>query len=155
MSLNEDLFELLDSSVEELADLEKFEPLPAGSHLCNLTWDRKDINGHAAVTAKFTLVETLEMADSSQPVPEPGKSADIAFILTKKDKNTGEKVPNTIGQGQLKEVLRVLKEHFGGESLNQVMENSQGSQVAVIMKVRASKDDPDVKYNSLKALTVA
>ena len=155
MALNEELFELLDSSMEELADLEKFEPLPAGSHLCTLQWDRKDINGNPTVTAKFTLVETLEMANSSDPVPEPGKTADIAFMLTKKDKNTQETVANTIGQGQLKEVLRVLKETFGGETPNQIIENSQGAQVAVVFKVRASKDDPDTKYNSIKALTVA
>lgn len=154
MALNDALFDLLDSSVEELADLEKFTPVPAGTHVMDLSWERKDINGHATVVAKFAVVETLEMANANEEVPEPGKKCDIAFMLTKTDKETKETVPNTIGQGQLKEIIRELQATFGGESIAAVMENSEGSRVAVTLKVRKSKDDPDVAYNSIKALIV-
>lgn len=155
MSLNEELFELLDQSVEELADLEKFEPIPAGTHVCDLTWERKEINGHPAIIGKFKVQETLEMANSNEPVPEPGKTGDLAFILTRKDKDTQEVVANKVGQGQLKEILRVLKETFGGETPNEIIENTQGARVAATFKVRPSKDDPDVKYNGLKAIMPA
>lgn len=142
-------FDLLDGSIDELADLEAFSPIPAGTHKISIKWDTKDINGKPAVTLKMKVLETIEMASSSEEPPEAGKEADVAFILTKDD---GE--PNTMGQGQLKEIAMTLRETFGGDSVKEIMENSDGAEVMATLKVRASKNDPDQKFNNIKKVWI-
>lgn len=148
-------FDLLDLELEELADLEKFEPAPIGSYSCQLNWERKEINNFPAVIAKFKILEVLELADSTAAAPEPGKVVDIALILTRKDKESNEIVANKMGQGQLKEILTELAPTVGGTKPAEIMENSQGSTVAVSFGIRANKQDPDQKYNSLKSIVLA
>jgi hypothetical protein len=150
-----DIFDLLDESLDNLSDLEKFEPIPAGAHLATLAFHKEDSNGLPVVVMGLTLVETLELANSTDAMPEPGKKINLKYFLKMKDKQTQEVVPNKIGQGQLKEILRVLQETAGGTSPNEVMVAAEGMQVAVTLKVRASKDDVDIKFNTIKAITVA
>lgn len=148
-------FDLLDLELEELADLEKFEAAPAGSYLATLNWERKEINNFPAVIAHLTLNDVIELADSTVTPPEPGKKVDLAFILTRKDKESGEIIANKMGQGQLKETLVALAPEVGGRTPAEIMENSQGSSVAVVLKVRKNKDDPEITYNQLKTLAIA
>lgn len=149
-----DIFDLLDESLDNLADLEKFEPLPAGSHSVNLSFKEESNNNLPAVRVEMTIVETLELANSTDVMPEPGKKVGILYMLKYKDKQTQEIVPNKVGQGQLKEILNVLKERFGGISPRDIMAASEGANVAVTLKVRPMKDDPDVKFNTVKAIAI-
>lgn len=153
--MSDNIFDLLDESLDNLSDLEKFEPLPAGAHLANVEFSKEDNNGLPVVVMGLTLVETLELANSTDVIPEPGKKINLKYFLRYKDKQTQEVVPNKVGQGQLKEILRVLQETAGGVSPNEVMDAANGMQVAVTLKVRNSKDDADIKFNVLKAITVA
>jgi hypothetical protein len=152
-----DFFNLLDSSVDDLADLEKFTPIPAGSHRLRLEWSFPEHDTDVVVQLKLTVVETLEMANSAEETPEPGKTGNIRFALQKKDgtpllDKNGK--PNTFGQGQLKEVIAVLQPTFGGATVREVIDASQGAEVVCTLKVRASKNDPDAKFNEIKALLV-
>lgn len=147
-------FDLLDLELEELADLEKFEPAPKGSYSCQLTWERKEINEQPAVIAKFKILEVLELSNTTDVAPEPGRSVDIAMTLTRKDKDTGDIVANTIGQGQLKEILSVLAPEVGGTKPAEIMENSNGSTVAVTFGQRKNKNDPDQVFNTLKSIVL-
>lgn len=140
-------FDLLDQSIDELADLEGFEPLPAGTHRVSINWDTKEINDKPAVTLSMKLLECIECSDSRQEPPEPGKTSDIAYLLKKDD---GE--DNKISQGQLKEVLLALQPYVGGDLSREIMENSDGAEVIVTLKVRPSKKDPDQKFNDIKSL---
>ena len=142
-------FDLLDNTIDNLAELEAFEPIPAGTHRVIISWDTKDIGGAPVVVLGMEVVETIEMADLSQEAPAPGKKGDILFFLTKAD---GE--PNTFGQGQLRETIETLAPTFGGESPRDVMDNSQSAEVAVTLSVSIDKKDPDKKYNRLKSLIV-
>lgn len=149
-----DIFDLLDESLDNLSDLEKFEPLPAGAHLATVGFHNEDNNGLPVVVMGLTLVETLELANSTDAMPEPGKKINLKYFLRFKDKQTQEIVPNKVGQGQLKEILRVLQEAAGGSSPKEIMEAAEGMQIAVTLKVRPSKDDPDVKFNTVKAVAL-
>lgn len=142
-------FDLLDNSIDELADLESFSPIPAGTHRLAIGWETKEINNKPGVVMKMTVLETIEMSDSSAEPPEAGKKADILFLLQKEDGT-----PNTIGQGQLKEIISVLREKFGGDNVREVMDNTDGAEVIATLKVRANKNDPDQKFNQVKAIAV-
>lgn len=153
-----DILNLLDSSVEELADLEKFTPIPAGSHRVRLDWSFPEHETDVVVQLKLTVVETLEMASSAEQAPEPGKSGNIRFPLQRKDgtpiisQKSGK--PMTMGQGQLKEVIAVLQPTFGGSTVKEVIDNSQGAEVVATLKVRKNPNDPDQQFNEIKAILV-
>ena len=143
-------FDLLDSSVEDLAELEGFAPIPAGTHRLAIGWETKDINGKPSVILKMEVLETLEMANVAEEAPEAGKKADVAFMLLK---DNGE--PNTMGQGQLRSVIESLKETFEGSTTRETMEASEGAEVIATLKIRANKNDPDQKFNNIVTLAVA
>ena len=155
MAINEALFDILDSSLEDLVDLEKFEPAPPGNYRAVMNFEKKEINDMPAVVVKLILKECMELVDPSQPVPAPDFKVDLAMILMRKDKETGDIVANSMGQGQLKEILREIAPTVGGSSPTEIMDNAQGSEVYVTLKVRTNKNDPDQKFNQLKALTLA
>lgn len=155
MAINEALFDILDSSLEDLVDLEKFEPAPAGNYRAQLNFERKEINDAPAVIVKLVLKECIELVDTSALVPAPDAKVDLAMILLRKDKETGELVPNSMGQGQLKEILKEIAPSVGGSTPTEIMDNAQGSEVYVTLGVRKDRNDPDKKYNNLKALTLA
>lgn len=148
-------FDLLDSSIDELADLEKFTPIPAGTHKLTINWSKPEDEELVVVALKMTVVETIEMANSSEAEPEPGKTSNMRFTLGRKDGapllSKSGKV-NTFGQGQIKEILLALQPTFGGATLQEVMDNSEGAEIIATLKVRASKTDPDSKFNEIKAL---
>lgn len=153
-----DAFNLLDSSIDELADLERFTPIPAGSHKLRLNWTYPEDDTRVVVALTMTVIETLEMANSSEQPPEPGKTSNMRFYLQNKDgtpiisEKTGK--PNTFGQGQLKELLAVLKPVFGGDTNRETLANSEGAEVIATLKVKANAKDPDQKNNEIKALVV-
>ena len=143
-------FDLLDSSVEDLAELEAFTPIPAGTHRLSIGWETKDINNKPSVILKMEVLETLEMANTNEEAPAAGKKADVAFMLLKDDGT-----PNTMGQGQLRAVIESLVESFGGDTTRETMEASEGAEVVATLKIRVNKNDPDQKFNNIVTLAVA
>ena len=149
-------FDLLDGSVDELADLKGFEPFPEGSYKLSINWNQKEINDCPAVILKLTCVEVLELSDKTKEAPEVGKSVDIAYIYKRKDKNDPKKlVRNEVAEGQLKEVLQVLQPVFTAANNRELMAASEGAEIAATLKVRADKNDPDKKYNQIKECALA
>lgn len=148
--MSEANFDLLDADLDELADLEGFEPIPGGTYQATINFSKREINNKPAVILDVKILEVLELADQSlDPDKYVGKSNNIAYILKKDDGN-----PNTVAQGQLKGVLGALQPAFGGGSPNEIMENSDGAEVGITIKIRPDKKDPDKKYNEVVAITV-
>lgn len=150
--------DLLDAELEDLAELERFTPIPAGSHICTLDWSFPDHESQVIVALKLTVVETAEMASMSEDAPEPGKTSMIRFALQNKDGTpimTEKGGVNTFGQGQLREVLTMLQPTVGGSKTREIIENSQGATALVHLAVRASKKDPESKFNTIKGLDMA
>lgn len=142
-------FDLLDSSVEDLADLKTFEPFPVGSYKLELTWDKKEINDRPAVILKLKNLEILELGSVDSTPPEVGSTTDIAIILKTK---TGER--NKTGEGRLKAVLKVLQPVFGGSSIAEVIKNSEGAIIAATLSVRKDKNDEEKRYNQIESLAI-
>ena len=148
--MSEANFDLLDENLDELADLEGFEPIPAGTFRLVINFSNETINDKPAVKLDLKVLEVLELSDSSLDADSYiGKSNNIAYILKKNDGG-----PNKVAQGQLKEVLSVLKETFGGDTVRDVMENSNGAEVTGTLKVRVDKNDPTRRSNEVVAIVV-
>lgn len=141
---------LLDGTIDDLADLEGFSPIPAGTHRCMMSFFVSEVGDSPVIWQKFTVIETIEMASISEEPPEAGKSAEVSYFLMKAD---GEK--NIIGEGQLKAQLKIAQEAVGGSTMREIMDNAEGAEVIVTLGVRASRANPENKRNSVKSLTFA
>ena len=139
---------ILDASLEELADLPEFKPFAPGVHEVSIELTPKTIGTHPSVELMMTMVKTIEMADPAQEVPAPGATASVAFMLD-----------IDIGQGKFKEMLKPIAEHLGitiseKGAIRTVIEKSKGMICKVVTNVRAGKEEGQVFMN-VKSLAVA
>ena len=153
---------LLDSTLEDLADLQKFEPLPVGSYRLGLNWETPDNDEFVIVQMKLSNLECLEVPGvDEENFPAVGKAATFYMRLQRTD---GEPMvwkdgtPNTQDQGRFKEVLLALAPVFNPDGTltnRQMMEASEGAEVVATLGVRASKTDKDSKFNYIKNIATA
>ena len=143
-----DMDNLLDMTLDDLADMPEFKPFPAGAHRCTIKWALKkigELEGCPELT--LTLIETVEQNDSEATPAKAGDTTSVAFMLKKKDKDTGKWVPNDLGQGQFKEILKSLAEAAGSAVPREIMDKSNGMEVLAVTAIRTDKRDKDnLKY---------
>ncbi len=146
MSNQADNFDILDASVEDLLIFEGFKPINAGTHRLRIKNEIfKDKQQRDAVRTTLELLEIIELADTTETPVELGHKTTISYSLY-----TKEGKPNQIGQGQLRDLLEVLKPVFGGANNRELIENSNGAEIIATLKVRTNKQDPDQKSNEIK-----
>lgn len=157
-----DINSLLDANLEDLADLQKFEPLPAGSYKQRVSWEIPESDEKVTVVMKLAVVECLDVPGVEEDkLPAVGKEATFWMDLHMKDGSPitwKDGSANTNGQGMLKEVLTALAPVFNPEStlnVRQIIEASDGAEVLTVLKVKASKNDPDSKWNVIKTLVLS
>lgn len=139
-----DIDSLLDGTLDDLEDLPSFKPFPAGAHRCTIKFTEKKVNDKTAVEMDMVAVETMELSNPEDTPTKQGDKTGILFQFVKKD-NT----PNTMGQGQFKEVMKVLAAHFGAKSNRELMAEANGCEVLAVTVVKKNDKDPnDIKYNT-------
>ena len=136
-----DIDSLLDSSIDDLADLPEFAVFPNGTHNVIINWESKEVNKHPCLELKMKLVETKEMADSTAVPLEPGAESSVLYMLD-----------NEFGQGKMKAIMKALGESLGTNSIRETMEASQGMTVDVVCKVRQNKDKSQTYTDVTKVL---
>lgn len=157
-----DINSLLDATLDDLADFQKFEPFPAGDYRFQLSWELPDDDEVVIVVMKLKNLECLDVPGiPEESLPAVGKESTFWMRLQKKN---GENLtwedgtPNTQDQGRFKDILRVLAPIFnpnGSLSNRELMEASAGCELLGTLKVKASKKDKDVKFNEIKQLVIA
>lgn len=146
--------DLLNSSVDDLADLKEFKPLPEGSYNCIFDWNKSE--NPVGVKVTLTVKDVLELADPSDEnvaqANEPGAKETFLFMFYTKD---GE--PNSMGQGELKNMIRdVLKPVFAGDTNSETLDNAKGAEVHVVFGHRSvTKDGETKKFPKLKKFELA
>ena len=155
-------FDLLDGTLDDLADLKKFEPNPVGSYRMGIAWETPANDEFVVVQLKLNTLECIEVPNvAEENLPPVGKVATFSMRLQRVDKQpmVWEKdgTPNDQDQGRFKEILLALAPVFnpdGSLSNRGMMEASEGAEVYVTLGVRASKKDPDAKFNFIKAIAL-
>lgn len=157
-----DALNLLDATLDDLADLKKFEPHPAGSYRFQISWETTE-EEKISVAMKLKTLEVLDVpgATEEQIAALADKTCTFWMDLMNADGSpllfqNGE--VNTMGQGRLKEVLTVLAPIFnpdGNLTNRELIAASEGAEVLATLKVKASKNDKDVKFNEIKHLALA
>ena len=157
-----DINSLLDADIGDLADMQKFEPQPAGSYKHRITWELPESEEKVTVVMKLAVIECLDVPGvAEEDLPAVGKEATFWMDLQKKDGSPitwPDGTANTSGQGMLKEVLLALGPVFNPEgnlTVREIISASEGAEVLTVLKVKASKKDPDNKFNVIKTLVLA
>lgn len=142
MSENLDLDSILDSSIDDLADLPEFAVFPNGVHRVIINFEKKTVNNHPSVEMKMKALETVELANAGDTPLEAGTESSVLFMLD-----------NEFGQGSFKSIMKVLAEATGTSKLSEAMEAAQGMEVQVVCKVRQNKDKTQ-SYTSVTKVIV-
>jgi len=139
------LDELFAGSLDDIADLPSFETPPKGAYIFDVSMSTKEINKKPAVSADFTVVETVELEDADVTPVAVGTKFNIAFILG-----------NNISEGKLKQFLAPFSEHYGTKSLSELVRDKvQGTRIAATMKHRYDKDDKEKIYPDIRNVSVS
>ena len=132
---------ILDSKLEDLADLPEFLTPPAGAYRASvLSMSEKSINNHPAVETRFKLLETYELANPEDTAVADGTECSVAYMLD-----------NEFGVGNLKALVAPLAASLGVGSTREVMEQCKGTEVLLITSIRSKGEN---KYFTIKKLEV-
>lgn len=141
---------LLDSTLDDLADMPEFKPYPAGAHKVIFDYVSKEVNNKPIVEFKFKAIETLELSDPAKDQPlVKGAETSIALFLRN---NNGTR--NEISEGQLKNTIKSLSQVFSGSSNREILDAAKGAEVMIVTKVRENKNSPGTFNTSLVKLEV-
>ena len=137
--MNDNISSLLDSNLDDLADLPEFVTPPAGAYNATiLSIEEKLIGVNPAVEFKFKLMETMELANTTDTPVANGTECSVAFMLN-----------NEFGVGNLKAALKPLQTHLGTTTARETMEAAKGMSVLLTTTVRKGKagtDKADQRY---------
>lgn len=142
MSENTDLDALLDSTLDNLADMPEFAIYPPGAHRVSISFEQKEVNKHPSIEMKMVLRETLELAEPTDVPPEAGTETSMLFMMD-----------NEFGQGKFKEVIKPLAAHLGTTSIRDAINGANGMEVVIVSNVRQNKEKT-AKYMNVVSLTV-
>lgn len=132
--------DLMDSSIDDLADLPPFEVPPKGHYKLSVSLSRKTINDKPTIEASFTVLETLELASQNDKQVENGTKFSQLFMMD-----------NEFGQGGFKLFIQPIAAglNLGGKKMSEVIAAVQNVQLAGTIKHRKDKNDPEKIYASV------
>lgn len=142
---------ILDSTLDDLADMPEFKPFVAGAHKVVITFKAKEVNKKPGVEIGMKAVETVELANPDDAPLAPGAETSVLFLLRNND---GSK--NEIAEGKLKEILKSLKEGLGIQGTNrEIMEAANGAEVLAVTKIKKNtKNDPPTENTDIVKIAV-
>lgn len=127
------LDQLLDGTLDDLADMPEFKPFPPGAHrvianLVDKTAPKDQVNKHPGYELRLKLVEHMELADPEKAMAA-GTETGVLYLLD-----------NEMGQGQFKKFLAAIGEKFGPKSNRELIAEVKNLDMLVVTKVRSNKD---------------
>ncbi len=135
---------LLDATLDDLADAPSFTPFSPGAHAAHLSLNLKEIQGKQVVECVLVGVETQELADPATGTPlKAGDSCSTIFNLA-----------NEYGQGDFKMVCTALAESLGTVVPREIIEAAKGVDVMVLTGTSPDKNDKDKLYLNIKNVAV-
>lgn len=142
---------LLNSTLDDVADLPSFECPPSGHYKLAVSLNVKKINNKDAVELACEILETLELVDVNATPPAPGGKFSTAFQIGNADVDKAK-----TAMSFLKAAVKPIMEALGTTSFGDVLGGQvQGMQVFATVKRRADKDDPEKFYASVSNIVPA
>lgn len=146
---NEETLDMLDETLDDLADLPETKPFPAGAHVVNLKV-RKNPKKPSQYVVELIHQEVVELTNPDDPHPKAGDKSTV-FISTKKKDGTS----NEIGQGQIKMILKPIATMLGTNVISEILDQAKdGVQAVVVVSVRKDKDGQYDDQQDIKKVDV-
>lgn len=145
-----DNFDLLDATLDDLADLPQQSPFPAGCHVATMfiSLPTPKPGKKQGVMVKFKYKESKELTDVTAVPPNPGDEALMFISLYKKDGTT-----NDIGQGQLKMLLKPLADAGLSGSPRELIEAAKpGIDVVIVNTVGEYNGNPQMNLKKIEVV---
>jgi hypothetical protein len=137
-----DIDSILDGTLDDLADLPEFRPLPIGTYrlMFSIVPDSKS---KAVYFAKIKVLETVELANADEKPIDAGAEAQVRYDLS-----------NDYGQGAFKKILASIAEHFGAKPNRLLLEEVRNPvEVVAVTKQNLNKKNGQI-YTDLVEITV-
>lgn len=144
-----DIDDLLDGTLDDLADLPEFKPFAPGVHRVIASMELKKINDAQAVELSFKMIEVQELVDPQDEEegrkPVEGDTANTMFMMN-----------NEFGVGNFKRCAKSLAEGLNmvGATNREIIEAVTDVECLIITSIRADKKDPDRLYLNVKEIAV-
>jgi hypothetical protein len=139
---------ILDSQLEDLADVPEFLTPPAGAYRANIiSITEKRESENPTVIVKLKLLETLELIDSTATPVADGTETQVQYTLN-----------NEYGEGNFKKLLIPLSTATGETKTRAIMAAAAGFEVVIVTTIRTSKSktvgEEDRKFLGISKLEV-
>ncbi len=132
----DETMEMLDETLDDLADLPSTAPFPAGAHLASVKIKRNAKKAGSYIV-EMTHKAVVELANPNAEEPKEGDKSTL-FIHTKK--KDGQ--PNEIGQGQIKIFFKPIAAMLGSNSLNDCLAATKdGLDMIVVCGVKKGNEE--------------
>lgn len=148
--------DLLDGTLDDLADMPEFKPFAPGAHKMKLNFEQKAVNEIPSIELKLTVIESVELVNPDDAPPAVGDTTNVLFMLKKKDDN-GKLVRNELAEGQFKNLLAQLAPAFPeAKSNREIMVAAEGFEVLGVTSIRENKKDKNniKRYTSLDSVAI-
>ena len=136
--------DLLDVTLDDLEDLPKFAPFPAGAYRCLISFLSETVNDKPCIKVSCKHTSTEELTDSTGDAPAEGDEQSTLCFLD-----------NEFGRGNLKELAQPFREHFGYTTIRDVVEGVKEVDCLIVCgKPKKDREDPDRFYPNIKSIAV-
>lgn len=148
----ESMDDLLDETLDDLADLPETRTFPAGAHRALVTV-RRNTKKKGGYIVEMKHQEVIELTNPNEPEDNLPKLGDKSTIFISTISKDGSK--NEFGQGQLKIVLKPLAALSESNTIADILEVAKdGVECVVIVGIRKSKDPAYDDQQDIKKLEV-
>ncbi len=135
--MSDQMDQMLDETLDDLADLPQSAPFATGAHVADMfiSRDKKKpstLEDPLGAFGEFVYKRLLELSNPTDTPNNPGDES-VVWLHTKKK----DGAVNEIGQGQLKMLLQPLSEKLNIRSVNDLLEATKpGIEVVIVTGVR-------------------
>lgn len=145
--MNDMISSLLDSNLDDLADLPEFLIPPSGAYTARvISAGEKKVGTHPAVEFKFSLLSTVELTNEADTPVADGTETSIIFMLD-----------NEYGVGGLKAFLLPIQQATGVKTVREAMVACVNMDILLVTTVRSGKkgsENEDKRYLGIHKVEV-
>ena len=137
-----------DFLLDDIEDMPGFVVFPSGAYHVRLDKgiEKKEINDKNFYDIPMTVVEVAEISEKLAEHESPPKIGDIGNLLFARE--------NKFGMGSFKSFVKPIAEKFNCKTVGELLDNSKGLELLIVVKRRYNKDKDSYNMNAVKSVVI-